>query len=79
MELEPRFLEYTAQFGKQYGSEEEWALRLKTFTEKDEFIRQHNSDPKSTAKLGHNKFSDMTQSEINAWLGVKHQLLQQHS
>ena len=70
VELNTQFLEFTAKFGKQYSSEEEWTRRFETFMEKDEFIKRHNSNPKATAVLGHNRFSDMTQAEINAWLGV---------
>ena len=69
-----KFNQYLENFGKSYGTQEEYDLRKQIFSEIDTKIEIWNSDSTKTHKLIHNKFSDMTESEkkkINGFLGEK--------
>ena len=65
-EVEFEFLQYVAKYGKTYASMAEYEQRLANFTEKHEFIQNH--DPNSTYTVGHNKMSDWSQEEYEAML-----------
>eukprot|EP00354_Favella_ehrenbergii_P000400 CAMPEP_0170471516 /NCGR_PEP_ID=MMETSP0123-20130129/13714_1 /TAXON_ID=182087 /ORGANISM="Favella ehrenbergii, Strain Fehren 1" /LENGTH=386 /DNA_ID=CAMNT_0010739199 /DNA_START=89 /DNA_END=1249 /DNA_ORIENTATION=- len=65
------FASYMAKHGKVYRDIEEYEKRKALFSEMDQFIRTQNSNSRKGAKLGHNKFSDMTKSERAAKAGLK--------
>jgi hypothetical protein len=72
-----KFNQYLENFGKSYGTQEEYDLRKQIFSEIDTKIEIWNSDSTKTHKLIHNKFSDMTESEkkkVNGFLGEKKKL-----
>jgi len=67
------FSSYISQFGKSYGTEEEFAFRLNLYLLRDEQIKEWNSRPSETHTLSHNKFSDWTESEMKRIRGFKNQ------
>jgi C1A family cysteine protease len=69
-EIESAFLGYITQFGKSYSTMAEYEHRLANFAMKHSFIQGHNAE-ESSYKLGHNKFSDMTQEEYETFLTYK--------
>jgi len=69
-EVEYRFINYVAKFGKSYGTKEEYAFRLKQFAIKDAEMEIINAE-ETTFTVGHNKFSDWTHDEFKRILGFK--------
>jgi len=55
-----KFVQYMAQFGKNYLTVEEFNARKEIFEVAENFIASHNS---TSFTVGHNKFSDMTDEE----------------
>ena len=69
-EVEYRFINYVAKFGKSYGTKEEYAFRLQQFAIKDAEMQIINEE-ETTFTVGHNKFSDWTSAEFKRILGFK--------
>jgi hypothetical protein len=69
-EVESSFLSFISEYERNYGSLEEYGLRLAQFVRTHRAIEEHNAS-ESSFKLGHNQFSDWTQEEYRAILGVK--------
>jgi C1A family cysteine protease len=68
--VENEFIQHIAEFGKSYGTTEEYKFRLNLFAEKHAAIAELNSENGSFT-LGHNQFSDWTQAEYKKLLGYK--------
>lgn len=69
-EMDYKFINYVAHYGKSYGTSEEYLFRMSIFAEKDAEINKVNAE-QSSYVLGHNKFSDYTESEYKRLLGYK--------
>jgi len=69
-DMEYRFINYVAQQGKSYGTQEEYAFRLEQFARVEAAIQESNAT-ESNFRLGHNKFSDYTHDEYKKMLGYK--------
>lgn len=67
------FNKYVSEFGKSYGTKEEFAFRSAQFKNNFEIIMNHNSMNENTYQLGLNKFADYTQEEYTKLLGYKNQ------
>lgn len=67
---EEKFMEYIVQFGKSYGTVEEYHARLELFMTTDNAINRHNMVD-TTYSMAHNKFSDWTDYEFNKILGSR--------
>lgn len=61
-EIEAKFINYVATYGKTYATTEEYAMRLELFTEWDRQIEEFNR-VEQHSRHGHNKFSDRTEFE----------------
>jgi len=68
--VEREYVQHLAEFGKSYGTKEEYQFRLALFAEKHAAIAEHNAQNGSFV-LGHNKFSDWTHEEYKRLLGFK--------
>ena len=68
--VEREFVQHIAEFGKSYGTKEEYQFRLNLFAEKHAEIAESNSQNGSFI-LGHNQFSDWTSAEYKKLLGYK--------
>ena len=55
-------MQYVAKYGKSYDTIEEFEFRKGLYMKIDSFIKAHNESGASYL-VGHNKFSDYTQSE----------------
>ena len=54
-----RFMQFITEFGKNYGTVEEFQVRYEQWAQKDLYIQEHNSSNASASyTLGHNKMSD---------------------
>lgn len=63
-------MQYVVEYGKNYGTKEEFNFRFAEFKKQIKFIRQH--DEKSTGhQVGLNHMSDWTESEYKRLLGFK--------
>jgi cathepsin H len=62
------FVNYLSAHGKMYNDMEEFAQRREIFLAKDRLIQQHMSRP-SNFTMGHNKFSDRSETEMRMLLG----------
>jgi hypothetical protein len=69
-EMEYKFINYVAKFGKSYATTEEYAFRMNIFAEKDAELNVINAEQNSYV-LAHNKFSDYTETEYKKLLGYK--------
>ena len=69
-EVEAAFFGYITQYGKSYGSMEEYEFRLAQFARKHQIIAEHNAK-ESSFKLGHNNMSDWSEAEYEAILTYK--------
>ncbi len=69
-EMEYKFINYVAKFGKSYATSEEYAFRMNIFAEKDAELNMINAE-QSSYVLAHNKFSDYTEAEYQKLLGYK--------
>jgi len=70
VEMDYKFINYVAKFGKSYATKEEYATRLGQFAIKDAVIAEENA-AQSSYTLAHNKFSDYTDAEYKKMLGYK--------
>jgi cathepsin F len=68
--VEREFVQHIAEYGKSYATKEEYQFRLALFAEKHAAIAEHNSENGSFI-LGHNQFSDWTETEYKKLLGFK--------
>jgi len=68
-QVEQAFMKHIADFGKSYGTAEEYQFRLGEFAKKDAIIQAHNAE-NSSFTLGHNQFSDMSDYEYKKLLGA---------
>jgi len=66
-ELEAKFMAYITEYGKSYGTVEEYKARFANFAKKEGLINEHNAT-ESSFKLGHNKMSDWSDWEYKAIL-----------
>jgi len=66
-----KYISYISEFGKQYGTKEEFNFRKALFDEKERKIAEWNANPNKTHNLGHNKFSDWTEDEFKKMRGTK--------
>ena len=64
------FMNYASKYGKAYDTVEEFIYRKEIFLAKNLLIKAHNSRP-SNFKLGHNKFTDWSNDEMQVMLGEK--------
>lgn len=69
-DMEYKFINYIAKFGKSYATREEYAFRLDQFSVTENFIKEINSS-QSDSVHAHNKFSDMTRAEYRSFLGYR--------
>lgn len=68
--LDYDFMRYVTQHGKFYDTVEQFNMRKELFSESDAFVKMANS--RGTKYVaGHNKFSDWTQEEKDALVGLK--------
>jgi len=66
------YMMYVAEHGKSYITSEEFAIRKALYIQTDAIIEAAN-ESQSSYKLGHNKFSDMTDAERSRFNGaLKH-------
>jgi len=71
-EITKLFEEHIGVFGHSYATKEEYEYRKSLFANTQAFITEWNSNPNATHKVGHNKFSTMTDDEFkNNYLGYK--------
>ena len=70
--IELKFLNYIAKFGKVMDDLEEFGMRLAYFIESDLEIEAHNAT-ESSFTLGHNQFSDRSLEEYRNILGNRHE------
>jgi C1A family cysteine protease len=68
--VEKEFQKHIAEYGKSYGTKEEYQFRLALFAEKHAAIAEENAT-NGSFQLGHNQFSDWTQEEYKRLLGFK--------
>ena len=64
------FAQYVAEFGKHYGTTEEFEFRMNVFAENMAKIRAHESE---TSTVGANIFTDFTAAEYKKLLGYRSQ------
>lgn len=64
---------YIAEFGKMYGTVEEFNFRKNLFEETHADITEHNAT-NSNFELGHNLFSDWTADEYKRLMGYRAEL-----
>ena len=69
-EVEQKFIEHVALFGKSFGTEEEYRFRLNEFAKKDAEIERINAEQDSFT-VGHNFMSTWTEWEYKKLLGYK--------
>ena len=70
-EISKLFEQHISTFGHSYATKEEYEFRKRLFAETHAFITEWNSNPNATHKVGHNKFSDMSDDEYKRNLGYK--------
>ena len=63
-----QFGEYQARHNKNYQAQDEYEMRMALWLEADRYIRDFDIRS-TTVRLGHNKFSDMTDEEMHRPLG----------
>lgn len=65
------FMKYVSEYGKSYGTKEEYEFRSQQFKQNLIAISMHNQQNDVTYQLGLNHFADWTQQEYKALLGYK--------
>jgi C1A family cysteine protease len=65
------FVKFLAKEGKNYITPEEFAARRDIFVANKKFIAEENAKNNNLFRLGTNKFSDLTEEEFKAYLGLK--------
>lgn len=68
-EVDMKFINYIGQYQKSYQSKEEFLQRMEIFARNAAIIAEHNSGDASYS-MGVNKFTDMTEEELRARLGL---------
>ena len=63
-----KYMQYMAEHGKSYLTKEEFQARKALFAVADEFVESHNQT-NANFTVGHNKFSDMSESEKASYRG----------
>jgi len=63
-----KYMQYMAEHGKSYLTKEEFQARKALFAAADEFVESHNQT-NANFTVGHNKFSDMSESEKASYRG----------
>ena len=66
-----KYMNYLAQFGKEWTNMVEFNERLAFFITLDLFIQEHNAEGHSYT-LGHNQFSDWSRDEYTSLIGYEH-------
>ena len=69
-----QFFNFVSDFGKSYGTKEEFDFRANIFKNALKEIEEHNSSGLHTHTLGINEFADRTPEEMKRMLGYKHEL-----
>jgi hypothetical protein len=67
-DIEHKFMGYMTQYGKSYGTIEEYQYRLVQFARNYAAVISHNADTTATFKLGYNQMSDWTADEYSRLL-----------
>ena len=67
--IEQKFAEHISNHGLSYGTQEEYSFRLDQFAKTDAKLNEINSNPENTYSVAHNKFSTMTEYELNRFRG----------
>jgi C1A family cysteine protease len=67
-EIEHKFMGYMTQFGKSYGTMEEYTFRLEQFARNHLVVVDHNTNNENTFTLGYNHMSDWTTAEYQRLL-----------
>ena len=70
-EQDTQFMKYVSEFGKSYGTKEEFEFRSQQFKDNLGAILMHNSMNGVTYQLGLNEFADYTPEEFKRLLGYK--------
>jgi cathepsin F len=65
-------MKYIAEYGKSYGTKEEFEFRAAIFKQKLAEIQAHN-EQNGSSTVGLNHFADFTDQEWKKMLGYKHQ------
>ena len=68
-ETEMAYMKYVSEWGKSYGTKEEFQFRFEQFERNMAIMAEHNSDNSQGHELGLNQFSDWTESEYKKLLG----------
>ena len=63
------YMNYLAKMSKSYSSLEELEKRLDNYVKIDVWIKEFNSNPEMSAKMGHNMFSDWSDLERASLFG----------
>ena len=66
-----QFMKYVSEFGKSYGTKEEFEFRSQQFKDNFGTIMSHNSMNGNTYQLAINEFADYTPEEFKRLLGFK--------
>lgn len=69
-EMEYKFINFVAKYGKSYGTKEEYQFRLQQFAKNDAAIEEENAT-QVNYRLAHNKMSDWTEMEYKRLLGYR--------
>ena len=67
-DVEHKFMGYMTQYGKSYGTVEEYQFRLEQFARNHLIVTEHNADASQTFTLGYNHMSDWTEAEYKRLL-----------
>ena len=67
-DIEFKFVNYVAKYGKSYGTKEEYEFRLNIFAKKTEEIARINASQTDSVH-GYNKLTDWTDAEYKRLLG----------
>merc|ERR550514_568202 len=69
---EMQYMQYVTEWGKTYGTKEEFKFRLAQFEKTLAKIAEHQSNDAHTSTVGLNQFSDWTHEEFKKILGYRH-------
>lgn len=69
-ELKFEFMKFISEWGKSYGTAEEYAFRFEQFARNHLHI-QELSETLTTSTVGHNQFSDWSENEFDRLMGFK--------
>jgi len=65
------FMAHLEEYGKSYGTIEEYEFRKNIFTKNMKFIEEHNNNPENTHTVGINHLATWTEMEYKQLLGYK--------